>query len=248
MTAIQAWMPHLSIATCVWALDMSRPSTFTVDTAPTPDTVTAFTNLKTGTSWTEATNPPDLGSINNQPAMVGNGSSKHVTSTEASVLAAFTGTDTPMSVILVTQPVTADAATAFLCSGNSATAQTSTKRFGTAVTGNGRWTMVTIDSAGGNASGVGDTDLTTTGQVAAWVFTGTAVSIWKNLTLQLNAAAHDVAAVNSDRVSLFQRPDSAPDSFSDGKISAGYIDTAAISASTRLRVTSRYMLQFGIWP
>jgi hypothetical protein len=190
-----AWRPELSISGAKAAFNMTAPDTYTVDTAPTPDAVTAITNRVSGTSWSEATNPPEYqaAGFNGHPCMKFDGSNDRIISTESAVVNLFAGTDTAWTLIAGAMPVTVDAGMAMFGAGNSGTATNDSYRIGQSTTGSGRWFMSKIDPGGVNGNGGGDTDLVSEPQMVSWVHTGTTISIYKNHTAHLSAGASDVA-------------------------------------------------------
>ncbi len=251
MTSIMAWRPELSIATCVLALDMTRPDSYTVDTAPTPDTVTAFVNRASGVSWTEVTAPPDLALLNGQPCLKGNGTTKFIGSTEAAVVAAMAGTDKAVTCIMVLADPTPDAITVFFGGAAAAIQTNRTLTFFSSNAGNGRWSTSRIDDAAATASAPRSVDFAANvTQVVAWTIPGTTASIHVNneTTADPNAAAFDVGATTVTRAAFLVRYDLTPDLFADGSIGAAYLFSSAISASDRIRSVSRLMLRHGVWP
>lgn len=250
MTALMAWQPHLSISGCKLAFDMMRTGSYTVDTAPTPDAVTALTNQVSSTSWSEATNPPEYQErgLNGKPCMRFDGINDRIMSTEAAVVNVFAGTDTPLTAIIVAEPILLLTIAALIGAGNSGTATNDTYRIGQSNAGTGRWSMNKTDPGGTSASSAGNsTNLVSEPQVGVWNYTGTAISIYRGLTAHVSGAALDVAAMTCNRVAIGIRPDSTPDSPYDGRMSALWLFNSSLSASDQKRVTTRAMSQYGIW-
>lgn len=235
----------LTVPGCVLWLDMLRPSSYTVTGGTT---VTSITNMASGVAWTEAVAPPTYSAtgLNGRPCMVGDGLTMKILSSEAAVVAAFTGDDTPITVFAVVEPVTLDTSSAVVGAGDVGIASSNTYQIGQANSGNGRWTVRKVDPAGLADSAIGGSDIAAGPQIVSWIM-GAAGStrIYKDFSLQITDTV-DVAAMTCSRVALFTRPDSAPDSFYDGKLGCVLVYSRALTDYERLNLAGSLAAPWGI--
>lgn len=257
MTSMMAWQPHLTIAGCVLALDMTRSETYTV-TAGSPDTVTSITNQVSGTAWsTSVTAFPkyEAAGVNGLPCMLGEsvalggGTNRGISSTEAAVVNAFSGEDKVFTVIAVNAPVDVTTGNKAIFAAANSGSSVEYILFRAVLSTTQRWNFQRSDGAATvNVTTSASPAVAAVPQVVTWVSAGTTGSIYLNLAAaNPSAAASDIGDCGPNRAAIMCLPDLTPDSFFDGRMVALYAYTSALTDADRIRLVSREMARAGIW-
>jgi hypothetical protein len=188
-------------------------------------------NMASGVDAAEATFQPayDATGLNGYPCMVGNGAagSRRFITTEAAVVAAFSGAAKALTYICVCQVVTGTgAAMAMMGAGNSALVANSSWRIGTGATDipviSKRGT-VTVSVASASA-------ITAAAQILSFRTNGTTADIWRGTTKDVTGSSFvDTGAPAPDRFGLLCYPVATPASFFNGKWGCGLLFNRALS-------------------
>lgn len=213
-------------------------------TPGTPDKLTSFRNKASGVLWTESTNPPEFFiDEEGRAAIRGNGVDMHITSTEAAVVGAVTGTDQAWTVYAVIKPSAGWSANTWLGFAGSL-ATNHYLGFGTSASGSNPAHTAIVNAGSGedsNSLGFGVPDDV---QVVSWVHDGASISGHLNDSpASPDADAKpDASATFIDRVSLFRLPKPTPESYSDFSLGELLVYEGAHSTADRLAV-QRYLMR-----
>lgn len=230
-----------TIGSCVayFSMHENDSGTYTV-TAGSPDTVTSITNQVSSAAWNTASvaNFPEYvaSGINGHPAMIGNVASNcGIRSTEAAVVNPFTGDDSAVTVIAVIAPTqVATTNTSVFGAGNSAVNTADFWRFGTGISGGGRWTIVKSDPGATAVTVFGASAVPTlVPHIVTWVVPGTTVRFYEDQRPSGSSVALDVGAMTCNRVALLNKPDVSPDNPYDGYLGALAVFSAALTSAQR---------------
>jgi hypothetical protein len=220
---LRAIWPPTEVAGLTGRWDMRTPAEYTVTGGTT---VTSINNMASATAWAEATNPPgyDATALGGNPAMVFNGSSSRILSTEAAVLALFAGAAKAYTLFVVGQYDVA-AVSAWFGAGDSAAAANNTVRCGSNSVPQGnfskRGTAGTFVNGGTIAVG--------TPMVMVYRTDGTTASVWVNQAVIASGAfADNGAAPAPNRCAIGCLPTSAVGNFLNGKIGTLLIYSGAL--------------------
>jgi hypothetical protein len=208
---------------------------------------TSVTNMVSAVEWSEATNPPayEAEGLNGLPCLVGNGTDARIISTEAEVLAAFSGSHMPFTVIMVVEPTVAVANESILGVASSGSTSSSF-RFGKRTLSPGRWCM----EKRGNAPAA------TLEGLRGVVLQPVVVSFWTNGesgSIGLNLADEqprdrfvETAIPAPNRCALFCRPQSSLTEFSTSKAGCWLVFSRELPRSERLGIVAALMGRWGI--
>lgn len=182
--------------------------------------VTQFINKASSVAWTEATNRAAYSAtgLNGLPCMDFDGTNDRYISTEAAVVSALTNA-AAYTVIYVGSHDTVDRGDSVFAIGNSGVATSRTRRWGQSTDGAGRWQTQSINDAGTTVTNISAGGSNTSPHIFYWHSPGTTVSLQvDNAAASPSGAASDPGTLTPDRCAVGSRPDSAPDTFFDGKL------------------------------
>lgn len=203
----------LTLAGNVLSLNLLDATSYTVSAG----TVTSITNRISGVAITEETNPPAFAAnaLSGRPCMIPDGTNDRMIGDEAAVVAAGTGTNSPITLFVAVDPIQPPAVNAaFFGFGNSGVASNGTLWFGQTFN---RARAEVVSNSGASV---------TRNSLFPLVGAPTVMVYVRDNTLDFRRRAGDdsklntfsTGAVTPDRFALFCRPDSAPDTFSRSRV------------------------------
>lgn len=210
---------------------LSDPDGFTATDA-NPPVLTGLINQASGVTHNTGTMPSiDTSGLDGKPAVIGNGSTQFVSSTEAALVALGQNATAFSASILIRNTV--DAFDYFFCWGKAATPALGLKLFGMANTGTGRLFFKTTTDSGTAVSNTVSTDYDhTTAHVVSVVFTGTTVTIYVDgVVTSVNAAANAPATALTPDIFYFLRSSESSAGYADGLFGELLIVSGAIDAT-----------------
>lgn len=213
--------------------DMLDPAAF----SEVAGVITSVTNKVSSVAWNTGTLPTySATGLNSKPAMVFNGSTQAILSSEAAVVAALTDA-APLTVYAVVHATSDDATSGFFGSGNTGTTTSNSKRFGTSTNGNGRWRYTTVNSAAGGVNSDAGSDIVAAPHILAF-FTddGIHCNLEEDDILVINNTSHNPGDNNPNRCAIGCRPAATPDGFFTGAIGELLVFGASHDAGARQRI------------
>jgi hypothetical protein len=193
--------------------------------------VTSIRNMVSGVDATEATAPPlyDATGLAGGPCMTGDGSvsSRKILTSEAAVVAAFSGAAKALTAVVVAQPTTGSgAAMSMMGAADSALIANSSWRIG--LTGADALVISKRGTATVSAGGAGA--IPAAANVFSYRTTGTTADIWRGLARDGNVSSFsDSGTPTPNRVGLMCYPVATISSFFNGKWGCGLLFTRALS-------------------
>jgi hypothetical protein len=243
---VLVYSPLLETSVVSW-INLRNPAGFTESAGA----ITGVVNLVSSVTWADGTLPDySATGINSRPAMVLNGTSHWVGSTEAAAVAALT--DSPPYTALAVAQASAAAVAAIIGAGASGVASNRTREFGTSNSSGGLLRTVADDDAVGNSlvSNSSAVSLTSAPFVGTWHSAGDpAVNIRHNGTLVGSTSlAGTVGTLTPTRIALGCRPDSVPDRFFGGAIGESITFSAEKNSAAIARLEAYLFAGWGITP
>jgi hypothetical protein len=223
---LRAIWPPTQVSGNVGWWDLLEPTSLNIFGA----TALGIDNIVSGVEWTDATSPPGYNAtgLNGLPCLTGNGTSNRYVSSEAAVVAAFSGASKALTFVCVAQPTTGSGAAATMIgAGAAALVANSSWRLGLTAADvpvmSKRGTVTTVSATGAMAAGASPA-------VYSFRTNGTTADIWRGLVRETTGAAFaDSGAPAPDRVGLLCYPVNTLASFFNGKWGCGLLWNRALS-------------------
>lgn len=233
---------------CVLWLDMLEGPSYSVVPGTTP-TLSSIRNLVSGVAWTESTNPPlfEPTGLNGRPCMKGDGTARRLISGEPALANAFKGVNQLQTVILVTLPSAASVYVASFGAGNSGVTDNGTVYVGRR-TSDGRFRLERTDDAGLNTAADRSVVPALVPQVVTYTSYGATMAIHVNNEAVPDPNGTNISSggITPNQCGVFCRPDNVPDLFSNDRIGAVLVFSAALTNSNRQSVVNWLMSRWGI--
>lgn len=216
--------------------DLQDPAAYTTSGG----VITQLTNKVSSVAWTAAGSARaafDATGLNGFPCAHPDGINDAYTSTESAVVAALDATATaqPYTLIWVAAPDDVDNNNVVLGAGNPAFSSNNTRRWGQSTNVTGRYQYAAQSNSGVGTAALYDFFQVTTAATMVTFFGQTTHTVQPNLRTPRSAVADPVSCVIT-QVSLFSRPDAAPDLFWAGKFGELMLFNAIKSADARARL------------
>jgi hypothetical protein len=185
--------------------------------------------------------------LNGLPCMKFDGAGDHMLSTEAAPMSVLGNVAAELTFIYVADIVTPNRSSAVFGAGNSGVSNSRFFSIGTSTVNGGQH----IYNTEGDASGINRAARTVTAvagpQVVAWVSIGANVSCYVNgKQLGMTSFTLFSEAVTVNRFALGCRPDSAPDTFYDGRLGCLLLFGRALPKADMLGLSTAMMARWRV--
>lgn len=232
----------LGITSLVAWFDMQAIGTYTVSAG----LVASISNRKTGvaaaTALTAAPVFDEFG-WHGRPCMLGG--TRGLAGTEAAVVAAMTGTDTPLTVIAVAEPDAVETTQSIFGAGNSGVSNNQAWRFGKLSVH--RWYCDKVDDAGASVNLTGQNGMAIGKSVVAWMINGITGSTYPyNGLISPSNGGFDGGATTPNRFALLARPDSGPDTFWGGRVAEVLVFAERLELDIVQRIMRYEQVKWGL--
>lgn len=233
-----------SISGAVAWFDMQDAASYTQ-----AGTVTSINNKISSVAWAAGANPPTYSAsgINSFPCMDFDGVNDTIISSEAAVYSALANSS-DYTIFFVANCDTQDRSEAIFGCGNSAVGAASLRYWGQSSSSTGRWISTTINDAVTTVNALNNVISDVNVNIFCWSSPGTTVSLNLNNAPAPNpsATAQNPGTLTLNQSALGSRPDSAADTFFDGKMGELIVYDRELTAMEKASVGAYLSLKWTI--